>query len=215
MTTPNDDRRGAERISIPKPVPASLAGFEVRLLEISLIGCLIEHTDRVLPKARMTLRFKWRGGPVKIETTVIRSEMRSVGGKPAYVSGLEFCKSIDESPAVIREIVGWLVKTTAPAAPAAPAAAPQPEPAPPEAVQADDDEPEIVSAPYLQCTLDGGEWMRLYVSDPKQPPDGFTVLAPNDESEVDVLCRAYEKASAEKRSTMRASFETAIRRNQR
>ncbi len=302
-----DDRRGALRITLPKPVPATLSGFEGKLLEISLIGCLVEHVDRVLPKARLPLRFKWRGSEIRIEVTVIRSEMRIIFGRPAYVSGLEFCASQEESPQVVREIVGWLTKqagspATAPgtepsgtpaappqppppappapepppakAAPAvppplppakpAPAVLPEaptpppffkpevaasrpappkpatqrarpaspatasktvsapirPAPAPPPAatasvLPADQEEVEILSADYLQCTFNGREWVRVYVSDPAQPANGFTVLAPSDESEVDVLCRAYAKADAGKRLAMRQSFELAIARNRR
>src|SRR5512132_1547798 len=81
-TKKEDDRRGSQRITLPKPVPASLSGFEGKLLEISLIGCLVEHVDRVLPKARLPLRFKWRGSEVRIEVTVIRSEMRIIFGRP-------------------------------------------------------------------------------------------------------------------------------------
>ncbi|HEX7422159.1 MAG TPA: PilZ domain-containing protein [Thermoanaerobaculia bacterium] len=196
------DRRGAQRLSLPKPVPATLGGFAAKIVEVSLLGCQIEHSDRVLPHARMSLRFKWRGKPVKVEATVMRSEMRSLGGKPGYLSGLEFCDAIEYSPAIIREVVDWLVKAL------------KPEPAPATATKNpyvdDDDEPEVLDAPFLQCTLGSGEWMKLYVTDRKQPSEGFTIPAPSNEAEVEVLCRAYEKADAKRRQAMRASFELAI-----
>ncbi len=169
---------------------------------MSLLGCQIEHTDRLTPRACLALRFKWRGELTRIDATIIRSEMRSTGGKPSYVSGLEFCKSIDQSPAVIREVVEWLVesgvKSEILAEPPAPASEPP------------DDEPEVLDAPYLQCVYSGSEWTRFYVDDPKQPGEGFTIAAPSSDSEADVLCRAYQSANAEKRRAMRASFEFAI-----
>jgi hypothetical protein len=197
-----DDRRGAERHSPPKPVTASFGGFAARIVDISLIGCRIEHTDRLPPRARMPLRFSWRGAQVRIEGTVVRSELTSVAGKPAYVSGLEFCDSEDASPPVIRDIVGWLV-----------AAAKKMEPHIPQPDS--DEEPEVLSAKYLRCTFAGGKWSRLFVDDPAQPGDGFTIRAPSNESEADVLCRAYEQADAVKRRTMRASFQLDIARNKR
>ena len=192
------DRRGAQRLTLPKAVPATLGGFDARIIEVSLLGCQVEHTDRVLPKARMSLRFKWRGAQVKVEATVMRSEMRVVGKKPGYLSGLEFCDAAEYSPPIIREVVAWLEKTLKPAPPLT------------NPYIDDDDEPEVLDAPFLQCTLGNGEWMKLYVSDQKQPREGFTIPAPSNEAEVDVLCRAYEKADAKRRQAMRASFELAI-----
>ncbi len=147
----------------------------------------------------MSLRFKWRGAPVKVEATVMRSEMRTVGGKPGYLSGLEFCDAVEYSPPIIREVVEWLVKSL------------KPEPAVKNPyVDDEDEEPEVLDAPFLQCTLGGGEWMKLYVTDRRQPSEGFTIPAPSNEAEVDVLCRAYEKADANRRRAMRASLELAI-----
>jgi hypothetical protein len=48
------------------------------------------------------------------------------------------------------------------------------------------------------------------VYEPVQPAEGFTILAPSDDAEVTVLCRAYQAANAAKRSEMRARFERAI-----
>jgi hypothetical protein len=134
--------------------------------------------------------------------TVVRSEMSVVRGKPAYASGLEFDDSRDNSPAVIRDIVAWLTKE---AAKNSVAAAPVPEP-----VLESVDEPEILSAQYLQCLFIGGKWIKVYVGDPAQPGDGFTIVTPSNESEADVLCRAYEKAGPQARRAMRASFAQAI-----
>ena len=191
---------------LPKPVPATFGGFAARLVELSLVGCQIEHTDRVTPKSRLPLRFKWRGTLMRVEATIMRSEMRSVGGKPAYVSGLEFCSSIEESPRVIREIMEFLKPAVAAPAPAEPAPLSM---APPPFI-AVDDEPELLDAPYLQFTFGRGQWTKLYVDSPQQPKEGFTIVAPSNDGEVDVLCRAYEKAGADKRRAMRASFEQAL-----
>src|SRR5512142_2408399 len=82
-----DDRRGAQRVVIPKPVPATFGGFEVTMIEISLIGCSVEHTDRIAPKSKLPLKFKWRGSEVRLEATVIRSEMRPVGRRVLQDAG--------------------------------------------------------------------------------------------------------------------------------
>ena len=219
----NDDRRGAERHTPPKTVPATFGGFAAEIVDISLIGCRIKHSDRLPARSRMPLRFSWRGATVRLDATVVRSEMTSVGGKPAYISGLEFCDSVDASPPVIRDIVGWLAAT---AAKGQQTESKQPESTQPESTQPERthvspsvsdeiDAPELLSAEYIRCTLTAGKWSKLYVDRPAQPRDGFTIRTPDDEREVDLLCRAYEQADAKKRLTMRASFERANARNKR
>lgn len=139
--------------------------------------------------------------------TVMRSEMNVAGRKATYRSGLKLCETIADAPPVIRDIVSWLANT---AAKKSAAVTPEPPPA-----NVTDDEPETLAVQYLQCTFAGGKWLKVYVDKPAQPADGFTIAAPSDESEVDVLCRAYATANAEKRHAMRASFEQAIARQKR
>ena len=216
----DDERRHAQRFPLPKKAPATFGGFAAEIVEISLIGCQIEHTDRIAPKAHLPLKFKWRGSPVKVEATVLRSEMRSIRGKPGYSSGLSFCDAAAQSPAVVRDIVGWLAEAAKSATPEQPA--PQPRPSatptlePPPFVRVDDDDDaEVVSAPYLQCILSAGKWDKIFVDNPQQPPEGFTIIAPANDAEADVLCRAYQAANGPKRREMRATFERAITQNRR
>ena len=221
MTLKGDERRHAQRFPLPKKAAATFGGFAADIVEISLIGCQIEHSDRITPKAHLPLKFKWRGAPVKVEATVLRSEMRSIGGKPGYSSGLAFCDTAAESPGVVRDIVGWLAEAAKSAMPEQPAAAPVPVPVPvpaaqpveelPVAQEVDEDDAELVSAPYLQCILSAGTWDKIFVESPQQPAEGFTIVAPANEAEADVLCRAYQAANAPKRREMRASFERALR----
>ena len=194
----DDERRNAERFALPRAARATFGGFDAAIVEVSLIGCQIEHADRIAPRAGLPLRFKWHGQPVSVEATVIRSEMRSIRGKPGYLSGLIFCESASDSPPVIREIVSWLTEERA-------KRAAQEKPAAPDA-----DEAEVVSTRFLQCRLTGGKWDKLYVEKPEQPPEGFTIVAPSNEAEVDVLCRTYQSADAQHRRMMRAAFEQAI-----
>lgn len=140
--------------------------------------------------------------------------MSTVAGKPGYTSGLEFCESADDSPPVVREVVAWLVNAEAKKSVVVAPVAPSPVSTPGTVPFLNlDDEPEILSAPYLRCTLEGGKWFRLYVDEPEQPANGFTIAAPANDSEADVLCRAYENAKSEARRAMRLSFEQTIARS--
>src|SRR5581483_8567789 len=107
-----------------------------------------------------------------------------------------------------------------PPPPPAPKKAAAPPPPPPPTTPAPflsmDDEVEELDAaaevaPYVQCIYreDGG-WDKIATSDPKQPIAGFTMLAPEDEKEVDDFCRTYEMADPETQRMIRLSFELGI-----
>lgn len=213
--TSDSNRRGAERHALPKPVPATFGGFNATLIDFSLTGCRIEHLDRMNPRMTLPLRFFWRGTEVKMQATLVRSEMVPVHGKPGYVSGLIVCDSAEDAPAVVRDIVQWLINNEA-----RKIAATEPlvETAPPppaievaeEVEEVEEEEVEAMSTQYLQCVFSNGRWEKLYVDKPKQPAEGFTIAAPNDEREADVLCRAYEKAAPDARKAMQARFAKAL-----
>ena len=79
----------------------------------------------------------------------------------------------------------------------------------------DDDVEEIDAGtevpPYVKCVFrQDGVWEKTPTADPKQPLSGFTMLAPDDESEVNDFCRTYEMADPETQRMIRLSFELGI-----
>ena len=74
---------------------------------------------------------------------------------------------------------------------------------------------EIRPVSYVECTLSGGKWMKRRVSDPKQPREGFTMIDPEDDAELDEFCKTYEVADPETRRMIRVSFEVGIAQRQR
>ena len=55
--------------------------------------------------------------------------------------------------------------------------------------------------------LSGTTWSRNYTRSAGQPLDGFTVAAYEDEDELEVLCRAYERADHQGRHMIRVIAE--------
>jgi hypothetical protein len=104
---------------------------------------------------------------------------------------------------------------------------PEPPPPPPPALEvevadeevADEEVEEIEAAveipPYVRCTWVEDQWVKERVTDPKQPMVGFTMFAPEDESEIDDFCRTYEVADPDTQSMIRLSFELSIARQNR
>jgi hypothetical protein len=241
-----------------------------------------------------------------IKAKVARTEMRSVGGKMVYSTGVQFAPSLDESPEAIRKIMASLVKTSVAAKPAAdvpifferapffrddepeepkkphvapkvaappPPPPPQPQPAPAAALAMGDGEPlpdlggpdyELDFAPasaathydfdiapavasqsfeldgealltvddisipdvamsrsfelaveeakpvFARCAFEDGQWAIDRTADPKQPREGFTIVDPGDQREIDQFCKTYEYADPETRRMIRVSCELMI-----
>jgi hypothetical protein len=61
-----------------------------------------------------------------------------------------------------------------------------------------------VHAGYLRCTLvNGRRWEKRWTRDPRQPDDGFTVLATEPSDQVDMLCEDYRRTDSATRRLIR------------
>ncbi len=233
---PDEQRRYAERITLKEPIVAMIGDMETRIVEISLIGGRIEHVARLNMNSAVTLQFRWQGENVKLKAKIARTEMRSIGGKMGYSSGVDFAKTAAEAPVILQRIVASFIEPESmplpeaapalkPPAPKPPAAAParrQPlssEPAPflPEI---EEDEVEEISEesevlPYVECAWVEEQWVTRRTREPKQPRQGFTMLAPDSEEEIEEFCKTFEVADPETQRMIRVSFELAIARDRK
>jgi len=217
----DEQRRNAERITLKEPIVATIGDMEVRILEISLIGGRIEHHGRLAMNANVTLHFRWSGEKIQLRAKIARTEMRSVGGKTGYSSGVDFAKTPEEAPATLQRIIASFLKKAEP---------PPPPPPPPPVYSAstpapflsdiDDDVVEEIGSdaevlPYVRCVWEEEQWVKERTRDPKQPMQGFTMLAPESEEEIDDFCRTYTVADPETQRMIRLSFELAIAQDRR
>jgi hypothetical protein len=74
---------------------------------------------------------------------------------------------------------------------------------------------EIRPVSYVECTLTSGKWTKRRVNDPKQPREGFTMIDPEDDADLDEFCKTYQVADPETRRMIRVSFEVAIAQRER
>src|SRR5438445_3951551 len=126
---PDEQRRNAERITLKQPIAAMIADMEVRIVEISLIGGRIEHVGRLNMNSTVTLQFRWQGENVKLKAKIARTEMRPIGGKPGYSSGVDFAKNATEAPVILQRVVASFIEPESLTIPEP--IAPPPSPAPP------------------------------------------------------------------------------------
>jgi hypothetical protein len=169
---------------------------------VSLTGCRVEHSQQVAMKSVQVLKFHWQSEEVVVRTTVARSELQPRDGRLSYVSGLQFCSTIEESPVAVRHILKALTDHV-----------PAPRPAPSADMRVpflklDDDTRR--GGTFLECSLAGGRWVRTHVSDLRHPRSGFTIPLPVGDAELDALCRAYESADEPTRSRMRAKIDLSV-----
>lgn len=208
-----DQKRNAERLVLKEPIKASIGDGEARITEISLIGGRIEHVARLSMNSTVTLHFRFKGQDVKLKAKIARTEMKTIDGKLGYSSGVDFAKSPEEAPPELRRLMAGLVE------PEAPVTQPPPliQPGAPAPFIAYDDEVEEIEAaaevnemPYVQCVWEDEAWVTTRTEDPRQPRNGFTMIAPADEGEIVDFCRTYEVADPETQRMIRLSFELAI-----
>ena len=186
-----------------------LADFNAQMVEVSLIGCRVEHEGRVPMGTTAPLQFVWESQLVKINAKVARSEFKSDGGRCVYVSGLQFCNAITDAPPAMRSIVTSLVGDMLKMIPR-PAKASGAVPF----LTSDPDETRKLS-PYVECTFDNGTWRTMKTWSIRQPRDGFTVPNPGTAAEIERLCRDYELATPKTRSLIRAAAEVIMARGSR
>jgi hypothetical protein len=225
---PDEQRRNAERITLKEPIAATIGDMEVRIVEISLIGGRIEHVGKLSMNSTVTLQFRWTGENVRLKAKVARTEMRTIGGKMGYSSGVDFAKSPEEAPVTLQRIMASFVQQAAPPVepprpkpPTPPTKPPSPLSSAPAPFLPDlDDEVEEIGLsaevlPYVECTWEEEQWVKRRTRDPKQPLQGFTMLAPDSDAEIDDFCRTFEVADPETQRMIRLSFELSIAHDRR
>lgn len=109
-----DQRRNAERVPLDIPIEGKIGEVSVRIIEISLIGCLLEHADRMAMGSTFTVKFRWAGENVVLKGRVARTEMRPIDGALGYLSGIQFAESIDESPEALQRVLRSLLPDSMP-----------------------------------------------------------------------------------------------------
>ncbi len=229
-----DQKRNAERLPLDSPIDATAGGLAVKIVEMSAIGCRIEHREKLAINSSIALKFTWKDFPVELKAKVMRMQLRA---GMVYESGLKFADSLSQAPDIMRAIIASLAAEDLPAdippeiappieppeglvgaAAAAIAEAEAAESAEAAARDADDFEvPETIefediditsrSKPkYVECSLVDGRWQRRPVAVVHQPEEGFITL-PADEGELNLLCKTYEYADPDTRRLIRISLE--------
>jgi hypothetical protein len=116
MKKPDDQQRNAERIPLKEPIEGTIDSAEAHITELSLIGAKVEHFNRLSMNSNATVQFRWRNQTIKLKGKIARTEMRSIRGKPGYMSGVTFASSLEEAPKELRWMLASFVEPIEPQA---------------------------------------------------------------------------------------------------
>lgn len=205
-----DDRREFQRLKLSKPILAMMDDQNALILDIGMAGAFVEHYGRVDIGHSFRLTFRWQGQDVEFASEIVRTNVvREPGGNgesPVSHSGVHFIRPIGDASARLQDLISTFVmrilaaqKTNATG-------------------EGDSESSANVLASlggarrkrihgYVSYHLRDGSWWRLPTDSPKQPEDGFTVAAWEDEHELESLCRTYESADEEGRELIRLVAE--------
>ncbi len=230
---PFSKRRRVHRIRLSPPVLGRFGGESVVLVDVSLDGAKVEHSEPLKIGAQSTLTFEWDEGKISLRAKVVRCKLERFTGSggeglTVFHSGLLFVDPDQERGElkawIARDITRALAEQKANARGQLPVSvehmpifrdhtlAASPEEAA-QAIGARDPRPAARIAResgYICCRLDRNSWKKTRTSSPEQPENGFTVSASEDLEQVAHLCETYRKGDGPAREFIRTLARLSI-----
>ncbi|HEX6177973.1 MAG TPA: hypothetical protein VF057_06410 [Thermoanaerobaculia bacterium] len=170
----------------------------------------MEHRGRAVSGLKVKLTFKWQGGDVAFKSTVMRSSVVRDGGEegPVSQSAIVFDEGLGDAEEKLKQMMSAFIAQLMEAHRA-------------NATGVDDRTASILnqigqarrsrSQGLVAYRWNGKQWSKAPTKSAKQPNDGFTVAAYEDEEELTTLCQTYEQADEEGRRMIRLVAELSVR----
>jgi hypothetical protein len=207
-----EDRRAAQRLRLSKPILATMRSQNALVLDIGMQGAFVEHYGTAEPGERVQLAFRWQGEDVEFVCEVTRSSVvQSPGGdgmNPVSHSGVRFVEPIGESDRRLHDLMTTFVTRVLDAQKAN--AAGTSHAAGATILARLGEARRTRSRGYVAYHWGGEQWTRNATNARRQPSDGFTVAAHEDEDEIAALCRTYESADEESRQLIRVLADLTL-----
>jgi hypothetical protein len=197
MHRSGEERREFQRLRLDPPLPGTLSGIQVSIVEMGVLGARVRH-DGPLNVTGGDLRFSVESGDVILRTEVVRL----IPSESA--TGIRFLAAVGDSGDKLRSMLGSLVTRELENR-----RHPQPETLAPATIDGD----KTVrgqDAEYVSYRLEQSSWQRRRVFLPEQPAAGFTVAKDEDVAEMQRLCRVYQASDEEGRRLIRLFAELSI-----
>jgi hypothetical protein len=202
----DEDRRQFQRLKLARPILATVDGANALLLDVGVAGAFVEHHGRLQPGAHFSLSFRWQGEELQFECEVVRTKIVKPSADATAVvahSGVRFVDASVASNEKLRKMMATFIGRVLDAQ---------------RANASGDHQSETLlgiigearrtrSRGFVRYQFHDGKWSHEATQSPRQPHDGFTVGAHEDDEEIDELCRTYERADEEGRNMIRLVAE--------
>lgn len=205
------DRRRYGRIQLDDdPLPATIDLVPVRIIELSVVGFRVEHTDRFPGNLeRRELKLTWEGKMMQFACSVVRSTMhqlaRRAGEKSIYHSGIRIEEPIGDSDLMLRDFIASRIIRALEEQKANARGIP---PLGGYTYQVGK------SNRFRRCEMVDGMWRKTETNRTEQPVSGFTISAEIDPTQIDLLCRTYQGLNEEGRRLTQILAELSIRKEE-
>jgi hypothetical protein len=202
-----DDRRQFQRLRLSKPILGLMRGHNALILDVGITGAFLEHYGEATPGDRFNVKFRWQGQDVEFvcevaRTTVVRTPAGDLENSVCH-TGVRFVEAVGDSAERLQDMIATFIGRILAAQKAN--------------ASGDPSDAAILSQigearrsrlrGFVSYRLRNDNWWRVPTDSAKQPIDGFTVSAHEDEEELETLCHAYEHGDEETRSMIRLVAE--------
>ena len=228
-------KRKVERIRLAAPIIGRVGNMNAALVDVSLLGCRLEHHLPLTVGNPVKLFFNWEHEELELECVVARCTLTrfasgGTDGLSIYNSGLRFTDARGESPRALRRLLATHI-AQALEEQKANARGDIPKFIEKMAIFTRDGfltlDPNAIaemlggstSLPalriarekgYVNYSMENGSWRRRRTHEPDQPDEGFTVWAYEDEEQLEKLCSAYAKSDSDMRALIRGLAELSL-----
>src|SRR5581483_11608299 len=100
----SEKQRTIARVTLHKPIAAVASGENVSIVDASLHGVRVAHTDLLYERERCAIAFDWNGHEVEFVGRIRWTKLQR-GAPHLYQSGLEIASIDQRSTEVLRSLV--------------------------------------------------------------------------------------------------------------
>ena len=198
------ERREFQRLKLLKPILGTLDGRNALILDVGIGGAYVEHYGERATGDRFRLAFAWEGSTIEFECEARRSVVVRRASDETSVShtGSRFVAAIGDSERLLEQMMAAFVGRIL----AAQRANARGERDSGDGLAILDHLGEarrMRARGFMTYRFVDGVWSTEQSESPRQPEDGFTVAAHEDDDELQVLREAYEQTDNDGRNLIR------------
>lgn len=206
------ERREYQRLKLLKPILGTVDGQGALILDIGIGGAFIEHYGQFPVGGRFRLGFLWEGSSVEFICEVRRCVTARRASDDTIVShtGGRFVEAIDDSQELLERMMTSFLANILEAQRAN--ARGERGISRGESILARlGDARRMRARGFVSYHFEDGKWSAARSESPRQPDNGFTVAAFEDEDDLKLLRESYETADEEGRRLIRLVAELTAR----